>query len=89
MPVLFAVIPVYDEPHTLAQCVANVMAVRLPPQWSLKVIVVDDASGSDTATVAVAAPLASSTTITCSDHCEGNFTAMTLATHNASVWGSS
>jgi hypothetical protein len=52
MPVLFAVIPVYDEPHTLAQCVANVMAVQLPPQWSLKVIVVDDASGSDTATVA-------------------------------------
>ena len=53
MPVLFAVIPVYDEPHTLAQCVANVMAVQLPAQWSMKVIVVDDASGSDTATVAV------------------------------------
>lgn len=52
MPVLFAVIPVYDEPHTLALCVANVMAVQLPAQWSLKVIVVDDASGSDTATVA-------------------------------------
>ena len=52
MPVLFAVIPVYDEPHTLASCVANVMAVQLPAQWSLKVIVVDDASGSDTATVA-------------------------------------
>ena len=52
MPVLFAVIPVYDEPHTLAQCVGNVMAVQLPAQWSLKVIVVDDASGSDTATVA-------------------------------------
>lgn len=52
MPVLFAVIPVYDEPHTLALCVANVMAVQLPPRWSLKVIVVDDASGSDTATVA-------------------------------------
>ena len=42
MPVLFAVIPVYDEPHTLALCVANVMAVQLPAQWSLKVIVVDD-----------------------------------------------
>ena len=28
------------------------MAVQLPAQWSLKVIVVDDASGSDTATVA-------------------------------------
>ena len=52
MPVLFAVIPVYDEPHTLAQCVANVMSVQLPAQWSLKVIVVDDASGSATATVA-------------------------------------
>jgi hypothetical protein len=52
MPVLFAVIPVYDEPHTLAQCVANVMAVQLPPQWSLKVIVVDDASGIATAAVA-------------------------------------
>ena len=52
MPVLFAVIPVYDEPHTLALCVANVMAVQLPPQWSLKVIVVDDASGSATANVA-------------------------------------
>lgn len=52
MPVLFAVIPVYDEPHTLALCVANVMAVQLPAQWSLKVIVVDDASGSDTANVA-------------------------------------
>ena len=52
MPVLFAVIPVYDEPHTLALCVGNVMAVQLPAQWSLKVIVVDDASGSDTATVA-------------------------------------
>ncbi len=52
MPVLFTVIPVYDEPHTLAQCVANVMAVQLPPQWSLKVIVVDDASGSATAAVA-------------------------------------
>ena len=52
MPVLFAVIPVYDEPHTLALCVANVMAVRFPAQWSVKVIVVDDASGSDTANVA-------------------------------------
>ena len=52
MPVLFAVIPVYDEPHTLALCVANVMAVQLPAQWSLKVIVVDDASGSATANVA-------------------------------------
>ena len=52
MPVLFAVIPVYDEPHTLALCVANIMAVRFPAQWSVKVIVVDDASGSDTATVA-------------------------------------
>ena len=52
MPVLFAVIPVYDEPHTLALCVANVMAVQLPPQWSLQVIVVDDASGAATATVA-------------------------------------
>ena len=52
MPVLFAVIPVYDEPHTLAQCVGNVMAVQLPAQWSLKVIVVDDASGSATANVA-------------------------------------
>ena len=52
MPVLFAVIPVYDEPHTLALCVANVMAVQLPAQWSLQVIVVDDASGAATATVA-------------------------------------
>ena len=52
MPVLFAVIPVYDEPHTLALCVANVMAVKLPSQWSLQVIVVDDASGTATATVA-------------------------------------
>ena len=52
MPVLFAVIPVYDEPHTLALCVANIMAVRFPAQWSVKVIVVDDASGSDTANVA-------------------------------------
>ncbi|MCE9619415.1 MAG: glycosyltransferase family 2 protein [Planctomycetes bacterium] len=52
MPVLFAVIPVYDEPHTLEPCVERVMAVRLPNGWSLKVIVVDDASGSATADVA-------------------------------------
>ncbi len=52
MPVLFAVIPVYDEPSTLAQCVANVFVVQLPPQWTLKVIVVDDASAAATATVA-------------------------------------
>jgi hypothetical protein len=52
MPVLFAVIPVYDEPLTLAPCVERVMAVRLPPGWSLHVIVVDDASAGATAAVA-------------------------------------
>lgn len=55
MPVLFCVMPVYNEPETLERCVERVLAVRLPPQWSLALLIVDDAS--DPATRAAEARL--------------------------------
>ncbi|MBM4112204.1 MAG: glycosyltransferase family 2 protein [Phycisphaerae bacterium] len=48
VPVLFCVIPVYNEPSTLEPCVERVLAAPLPPAWSLAVILVDDASDAET-----------------------------------------
>ena len=52
MPTLYTVIPCFNEPETLAPCVAQVLAVRLPPGWSLHVVLIDDASHADTGAVA-------------------------------------
>lgn len=48
VPVLFCVIPVFNEPETLERCVERVIAATLPPAWSLSVILVDDASAAPT-----------------------------------------
>lgn len=48
MPILYCVIPVYNEPRTLERCVERVLAATLPAAWSLAVILVDDASDPDT-----------------------------------------
>lgn len=48
MPVLFCVIPVYNEPGTLERCVERVLAVALPSAWSLSIVLVDDASDAPT-----------------------------------------
>jgi len=48
VPVLYCVIPVYDEPETLEPCVSRVLAATLPGPWSISVILVDDASGHPT-----------------------------------------
>lgn len=45
---LFAVIPLYNEPETLARCISQLMAITLPSQWRLRAIIVDDGSNSET-----------------------------------------
>ncbi len=48
MPVLYCVMPVYNEPETLERCVGRVLGAALPPAWSLALIMVDDASNDAT-----------------------------------------
>lgn len=52
MPTLFVVIPVFEEPHTLEPCVRRAIDAPLPPQWRARLLLVDDASTSATASVA-------------------------------------
>lgn len=52
VPVLFCVIPVYNEPETLERCVERVLAATLPSAWSLSVIMIDDASDAATRSAA-------------------------------------
>ena len=49
MPTLFVVMPVYNEPATLAESVSRVRAARLGEGWHTQPILVDD--GSDEATL--------------------------------------
>lgn len=51
MPTLFVVMPVYNEPATLATSVGRARAASLPTGWSTRVVLVDD--GSDPATLEV------------------------------------
>ncbi|MFO0893879.1 MAG: glycosyltransferase family 2 protein [Phycisphaerales bacterium] len=47
MPVLFVVIPFFNEAGTLEPCVTRVLAAELPRSWSLSVVLVDDASDAE------------------------------------------
>jgi len=48
VPVLYCVIPIYNEPDTLERCVGRVLSATLPTAWSLAVVLVDDASDAAT-----------------------------------------
>jgi glycosyltransferase involved in cell wall biosynthesis len=52
---LHVVMPVYNEPATLAAAVARVVAAPVPSGWQVRVVLVDD--GSDAATKAAIADL--------------------------------
>lgn len=52
MPSLHVVIPCFNEAQTLGDCVRRVMETRLPEGWDRRVIIVDDCSDRQTATVA-------------------------------------
>ena len=51
MPTLFVVIPVFEEPHTIEPCVRRAVATPLPPEWSRRFLLVDDASSRATADI--------------------------------------
>jgi dolichol-phosphate mannosyltransferase len=51
VPTLFVVIPVFEEPHTIEPCVRRAVAAPLPPQWSRRFLLVDDASSRATADI--------------------------------------
>lgn len=48
MPILYVVIPVFNESATLGDCVRRVVAVSLPAAWNLHIVLIND--GSDSAT---------------------------------------
>ncbi|MSR18481.1 MAG: glycosyltransferase [Phycisphaerales bacterium] len=48
MPTLYVVIPCFNEPTTLAPCVDGVLRAPLPPGWTRRIILVDDASKQST-----------------------------------------
>jgi len=48
VPTLFVVIPVFNEPQTLNECVKRVLGVVLKKSWTIHVVLVDD--GSDAVT---------------------------------------
>ena len=52
MPRLFVVIPVFEEPHTIEPCVRRALAAPLPPSWTRRLLLVDDASSRATAEIA-------------------------------------
>ena len=58
MPTLIVVMPVFNEPATLATAVARVKSAPLPHGWSTQVVLVDD--GSDAPTRALVAALGDS-----------------------------
>ena len=47
MPVLYVVVPVYNERDTLEPCLERILAVELPDGWSLALHLVDDHSADD------------------------------------------
>ena len=47
MPTLFVIIPYYDEPATLEQCLRRVVDSNLPADWRQEIILVDDHSGPE------------------------------------------
>lgn len=44
MPTLFVVVPYFNEPNTLAECMDRLQAAALPSGWSRHIVLVDDAS---------------------------------------------
>ncbi len=48
MPVLWVVMPVYNEASTLALSVSRVLAARLPDGWFMQLTLVDDGSAAGT-----------------------------------------
>jgi glycosyltransferase involved in cell wall biosynthesis len=48
MRTLHVVMPVYNEPTTLATSVARVLAAPMPTDWQVRVVLVDDGSDSET-----------------------------------------
>ena len=52
MPSLHVVIPCFNEARTLRDCVRRVMGTPLPEGWDRRVIIVDDCSDRQTATLA-------------------------------------
>ncbi|GDY05627.1 glycosyl transferase [Phycisphaerae bacterium] len=65
MPILFVVIPVFNEPATLGDCVRKVAAVALPTAWTLRIVLINDGSDSATrfATEQLAAQFSNSLTL--------------------------
>jgi glycosyltransferase involved in cell wall biosynthesis len=51
MPTLFVVIPVFEEPLTIEPCVRRAVSAAIPPGWSRRLLLVDDASSRTTADI--------------------------------------
>ena len=49
---LHVIVPCYDEPETLRPCLHRILNAKLPTGWSREVILVDDCSPEETATIA-------------------------------------
>ena len=63
---LHVVMPVYNEPATLAAAVARVVAAPVPAGWQVRIVLVDD--GSDAATKSAIAELGSHSGVTALAH---------------------
>lgn len=48
MPTLFVVVPLFNEPGTLDECIDSVMKIGLPAGWRVRVVLVDDGSDNPT-----------------------------------------
>ncbi len=46
MPTLFVVVPYFNEPETLGECIDRVIRATLPAGWVRSIVLVDDASGA-------------------------------------------
>ncbi|MFN5496367.1 MAG: glycosyltransferase family 2 protein [bacterium] len=66
MATLHVVMPVYNEPVTLAAAVARVLAAPMPAGWQLRATLIDD--GSDAATKAAIADIAARLPVTALAH---------------------
>lgn len=66
MPTLHVVMPVYNEPVTLAAAVDRVVAAPMPAGWRVQATLIDD--GSDTATKAAIAAIAARLPVTTLAH---------------------
>lgn len=54
MPTLFVVMPAFNEPATLGECVRRVLSVQLAAPWIIHIVLVDDGSEAQTARAAEA-----------------------------------